>query len=531
MARYSIDTKIIGPTPPGALELAEAYVRSQPFGPNRRLAETLAYVRELHGWCVRVGVDFVVAFGQWCDETGVGTSFYWYTYLNPAGLGALETRDKPGQITYVGGTFDPPKAARAHVIHLWLYAVGTTLPAELAPYEGDDPRWDAARPNAGKGPTLRALAGAWAANLAYASQIVSHIDRAMPGMEDPDVAMTGYNFDPALVPFPAMDMMIVAKPGERAGFDRVPSRKNRIVGVCDHITAGNGTIPGYRAFFGTGGERAWDALVDAIIAPNGDAAWYNYPYDDNLGGTRSPWASGGTDGLEGDGPAFIRALGIEAINGRLVSKEHIRTVGQPIPDAMIDTSGRITAAVMQRAREPWDSYPVNPSAGCVTHMIHSEFTGKGGDGPEECPGLQFKLEIDPIQDFVRGLLKVAQQTGVNVPTTTAAPPAPVPPTKPVENPAHDLYPDGMPDYAAARKAFGTGTKHRRDGTDVGFGFQEKNPVSLAWLARGATEMSWPKIDEWWENVNSNGTVRHMVTFKKAGWTLINNADRRGWQWL
>lgn len=510
-----------------------------------------AHVRE---WC-RLGPKVGIYPGIGIGQTLVETGNYGVIPGKGASAWADPERNNPGSIGIVDrgngeepfdtglGWPDATTAARAQIAHLLAYADTSGAPQAVEEvflaYKHLNPRIPMIpTANLGSCRTVRDLGlqrYAWDAQ--YGLKIANRVNGLLgavldldPPTEEPP-AMPEYNFDPALCPFPPMAMKIVQKPGERAGFDRVPFRGPRIVGICDHITAGNGTIDGYRAFFATGGERAWDALVDVLIDKQGNAAWYNYPYDPNQGGTRSPWASGGSDGLEGDGPAYVRVLGIDAINARLISKEHVLVEGEAVPLPMLVTSARITAAVMQRARVPWDAYPLNPNVGCVTHMQHFEFATK------PCPGTKFRNETDRMQDLVRAYLKAAQETpmvGTTKPpvTTTAAPtPTPVPPPKPVENPAHDLYPEGMGSYEEARAAFGTGVKHYADGHDHGFGFNPDSAVSLAWLSGFVEEGVWPEVDEWWELENSNGTIRQVVTFKRSRRVLVHMADRAGWRWV
>ena len=111
---------------------------------------------------------------------------------------------------------------------------------------------------------------------------------------------------------PKHDRRIAPKPYDGAGFTRLDHNR-RMVGRCGHITDGEGSLDFYYGFFSTGGERALDALVDLVIAKNGDSLVLN-----DFTGTRMPWANGGSDGLEGDGDLFVRPLGIGMINEGLI---------------------------------------------------------------------------------------------------------------------------------------------------------------------------------------------------------------------
>src|SRR5690606_2376183 len=148
---------------------------------GKRLEEVEVYISELWRACQMTGLDFGLLFAQACDETGIFTSSLWQTTLNPAGIGALETLDKPGDITYVGGKFTAAAGAWAQVVHMWAYVHGeipTTHP--LYEYKHFDPRYSAvfSAGYAGKAKRLSDLSGRWAANPNYSKQIVNHAIRA-----------------------------------------------------------------------------------------------------------------------------------------------------------------------------------------------------------------------------------------------------------------------------------------------------------------------------------------------------------------
>jgi len=65
----------------------------------------------------------------------------------------------------------------------------------------------------------------------------------------------------------------------------------------------------YSTAYGVGGSTdgpQWDGVILRWNDPRG---------------RRSAWANGGSDGLEGDGPLFVRTRGVNAINRDLVSIE------------------------------------------------------------------------------------------------------------------------------------------------------------------------------------------------------------------
>src|SRR5690606_35054844 len=114
--------------------------------------------------------------------------------------------------------------------------------------------------------------------------------------------------------------------------------------------------------------------------------------------------NGGSDDLEGDGPAFVRRLGIAAINRDLVSIE--RSDGgieqTPMSLKQFEAICALTAHWFDVARVPWDRFPVNPAFGVSTHMLHYEFASK------DCPFRPVVSRIADIQNRVRQILKAGQ---------------------------------------------------------------------------------------------------------------------------
>ncbi len=327
--------------------------------------------------------------------------------------------------------------------------------------------------------------------------------------------MTGLVF--GRVTKPPIIEAIVPKPYDGAGFTRVVPRRNRLVGSCLHSWYGNAwTTPRWKSIyslFATGGERQFDALVDFSVQKDGTIVMLNDPF-----GTRSPWANGGSNGLEGDGPAFVRALGVGAINDRLLSIER-EGAGEPMPPVQLEAVAHTIAWLhdldLPGMRVPWDAFPLNPKVNLVTQMQHYEFATKG------CPFPGVIAQTDAYQDRARSIMKAAQ--------TAVAVPAPTPPPAPVTNPGHTIYPAGM-DEQKARAAFGTGRRINPDGTTHIFGFDPKGLISNAWLAEGAKRGAFPAVRTWY--VLGEGTERRdLVTFAD-GWELFSDAAvRSSWRWL
>jgi hypothetical protein len=156
------------------------------------------------------------------------------------------------------------------------------------------------------------------------------------------------------VKHPPYQTRIVPKPWEGAGFDRVPPRKN--VGVCDHKWWGYGDALSLVRLFGTGGERQSDALTDYSITQDGEIVLLNEWW-----GTRAPWANGPTTDLEGDGPLYVRKLGIAAVNSRLVSIEN-EGKDDELTDIQFQRTAELHAYLFDQFRVPYDEYPFKPNS-------------------------------------------------------------------------------------------------------------------------------------------------------------------------
>ena len=221
------------------------------------------------------------------------------------------------------------------------------------------------------------------------------------------------------VPKPPIIELICSKPFEGAGFYRVSPRDN--VGVCEHITDGRGSVEFYHQFFSTGGERAADALVDFVIGRDGRIAMLN-----DWRGTRAPWANGNKLGLEGDGPRFLQTFGVAGIDQRLVSIEHEGTAAEDWTPAMWSAAVALDAWLFDQMGIRYDTYPIHQKYGVVTHMLHSEFTNKGGNALDECPGRFLKQRITRFQSEVRAVMKAHQSSVAGVPSPNPfAKPSPI----------------------------------------------------------------------------------------------------------
>ncbi len=310
------------------------------------------------------------------------------------------------------------------------------------------------------------------------------------------------------VPYPPMVDLVVAKPWEGAGFDRCAPRGGRIVGVCDHITAGEGSPEFYAAFFATGGERQADALVDTVIGRDGRIGLLNDWRDPERGGRRAGWANGGSDGLEGPGIEFVRRLGAAAINERLVSKEHVAREGEAITDAQMAASVALDVAVLQAARVPWHEYPVSSALGGIAVSYqHRHFARKS------CPA-------EPWIGRYAAVKEREVKAGLARAQTGSTDPSP-PPTETGEG-------EGVR-VADLALLFGTLDRERPGGGVREYPFDPAGVISNAWLARARQEGVFPEADRWFVR-----GAKQFVTFAN-GWVLVaprrNAAVHAHWRWI
>jgi hypothetical protein len=330
--------------------------------------------------------------------------------------------------------------------------------------------------------------------------------RAMGGGEEPKT-------DPwRPYPYPKMVDLIVPKPRDGAGFDRVAFRRPHIRGFCTHITDGPQTqsIEFFRDFFGTGGARAYDALTDLVIGADGRIGLLNDWRDPERGGTRAGWANGGTDGLEGDGLAFYRRF--PAINSALVSCEHASKAGQAWTDAMIEATVEVRTAIAQELRCPAASYPVHPAWGVSIEQQHRNFATKN------CPAEPYISRHAPVVlREVKAKLAAWQGGDVDIP-----PPAPV----------RTFTDFGFTEEQVAYW-FGTMRRHNADGTVDDLPFDPTGPLSLLWLKRCEERNVWPEAEEMKQFDSRIAEGKEWFASWEGGWTAVAPVGdgRAGWRWL
>jgi hypothetical protein len=133
-----------------------------------RPEELRAYIREVYRLAPQVGIDPAIVVAQSAHETGWWQSPAWIDHLNPAGIGI--TGPDVASPSWESGV----EAARAHLVHLFLYAAGPIPPGSpLEPFIPLDPRYEAALSagRANSASSLKDLAGRWATDPDYAEGV------------------------------------------------------------------------------------------------------------------------------------------------------------------------------------------------------------------------------------------------------------------------------------------------------------------------------------------------------------------------
>lgn len=310
-----------------------------------------------------------------------------------------------------------------------------------------------------------------------------------------------------------------------------------IVGTCQHTMVGSlwGTDLWFRDDPASG--RMAQGLTDYGVggATDGEYDGVIFRWNDPRG-RRAGWANGGSDGLEGDGVAFVRTLGVNAINRDLVSIE--RSDGsnyatQPLSPKQFESLAALHAYWADQARIPWTSYPVNPhiAGGLVTYLEHREFAIKG------CPYAPVMNEVQRLQDRIRAIMKQYQGDA----TVTPVPVEPTPPPKP---PVVDQWPHG---WTTAALAAQFGTIVRIDVTNglakmqaKALIFDAKGVISNAWVQRGVKEgitdiKRLPKPSHLTITASKDGVTSQIAVFPRSGhpdWIMFRgDRENESWIWL
>jgi hypothetical protein len=231
-----------------------------------------------------------------------------------------------------------------------------------------------------------------------------------------------------------------------------------------------------------------------------------------MGGRRAGWANGTATGIEGDGIAFYRHYPL--INDVLVSIEHEGRTGENLTPAQFDASVKLSAAVAQAVKCPWDAYPYHPGLkGVNIEQQHRNFA------PKSCPAEPFISRWYPAKiDAVRSILHDWQGGQGGDPPTE---PEPV------------WYTRFGFSLEEIRGFFGTITRYNLDGTQDQFGFDTQGALSLLWLNRCDKEGKFPEAERIWYADAQFVEGQEMWASWEGGWmAFLPLADSAAtWRWL
>jgi hypothetical protein len=193
------------------------------------------------------------------------------------------------------------------------------------------------------------------------------------------------------VPVPeSLELHDIVTAGPNRAFDRLGSRRD--LGTCTHRMVGS--LRGTHGYFqGEARDRAltdfgiggpWDGELDGAIYQ-----WVP------KGAEIAPWANGPANDLDGDGIAFVQALGIAPVNRDLRSIELSdggdinRPYGAQATPKQFAAHVALVARIFDQAEVPWDQFPLNPHAGVVTYLEH-------WDTERDRPGMRPILPTVPV---------------------------------------------------------------------------------------------------------------------------------------
>jgi hypothetical protein len=512
-------------------------------------------------WSQVAGVDAPLALSQWLLETGNAESPRWTEDFNSSGIGIVSNNTaQPMPIP------DADHSARLHVQTLYSMVKGKLHP--------DVPLWEDAEEWMERVWLPKVQSDAMPEVKAVSDLGLRYVEDGRPratwswedGVVPEDtygkkLASRAQEFYPEAVdqsstppPVPSGGDLVFGNAGHPPFLDRlIPDDQTRrwdslgqrrAIGVCQHSMIG--TLWGTDGFFrqntaltdyGIGGstDKGFDGVIIRWNDPIGAAHTVRMDAKNNYlssGGTarkvsanRSGWANGGSDGLEGDGVAYVRKLGVSAINRDLVSIERSDGGNQntAMSQKQFDSICLLTAHWFDFARVPWDMFPLNPSVDLVTHMLHLEFATKN------CPFPPVTSRINEIQDRIRAILKAAQTLG-------GSPTVPVPP---VQEPDPDTsWPHGWTTEQLSAR-FGRVKRINPDGTTTTGGFDVNGVISNAWVARadqlGITNVGdIPKPLAWYRIADAEGLEIDQITFDGRGsdnWLIFRPAPTIAWRWI
>jgi hypothetical protein len=323
------------------------------------------------------------------------------------------------------------------------------------------------------------------------------------------------------VPVPEqIELHDIVTAGPSRAFDRLGARRD--LGTCTHRMVGS--LRGTHGYFQ--GEARERALTDfGIGGPwDGDLDGAIYQWVPR-GAEIAPWANGPANDLDGDGVAFVQALGIAAVNRDLRSIELSdggeidRPYGPDATPKQFAAHVALVARIFDQAEVPWDRFPLNPHVNVVTYLEHWEL------GPKECPFAPVRNAVTQTHVAVQALLRM-HQTGIGAVPMPAPAPAPptVPPYSASLDPAflrsrwgapHRVYLDGRAALAP-------------DGSPKTYPWNPRWLPCSAWIHRARQEGAFPSPGDWESLPAKPGGPTSMIPFSN-GWVLLH-FEQHGWRW-
>jgi hypothetical protein len=142
-----------------------------------------------------------------------------------------------------------------------------------------------------------------------------------------------------------------------------------------------GTLWGTDTYFRQGAQGLTDWGVDHNTGEI--LRWNDYlgRPGPGISPNRAPWASGPWNNVPGDGQQFVTRYGVDAINRDLSAIEISGNYDTPLSVAGMDAIVALSAYLADRAKVPYDTYPIVPATGLPFTYFHREFTNT-----KPCPG-------------------------------------------------------------------------------------------------------------------------------------------------
>ena len=513
----------------------------------KRSSDVRRYLQTIYELAPKLDLNPDVLVAQSILETSEDgapwASQWWQQRLNPAGIGITGNKLQNEASRDFG---NGEAAARAHLLHLHLYAYGDKVPDDFDPSE--DPRWKAAinAKYAGIATTLDDLTNTWAKDLRYAEKIADRLNaldaagllardgtgnedehgKRLEDLDDPvkiverpdeteigpepasDVTPGSLTFH--RVPHPDfVDMTYIARNKiEGVGWDNLGQRKPKFVALHRMW----GTLKGTDSYFAPPKSPHLTDYAIGVLETDGKAlAGEIHKYNDPLG-YRAGWASGRVSKPYGDGKAIVDKYGINAVNRDGVSIELSGYDTTPVDDFSWSEYVKLIAYWIDYMEIPYHSLPINPHTGISAFVWHEEFTFGTG---KKCPFTYVKNNTKRLIADVKAYLQPYQTGRLGKPET---PPAPDQPdvVKPVYAPPMpipalvDLAEDD--DLSAvvtdeAKRFYLVNdrveairdTKRRQsapDGPSIGPDLKRGEQFDVTWLIREADGEEWYVTDYW-----------------------------------